>query len=141
MVTKMIKEIMSKKIISGDIDSSSLESKYYLYNSLNNKLSNWINYKNDNKSVKTNNFTNLNKTVSSSISGIQFKLNNNPDYSIVYQSYIKDIGWLKVSFDGQSNLYDYSKPISNFRMNIIPKSEKQYLVNYWNKDVRKTIFY
>ncbi len=69
------------------------------------------------------------------ISGIQFRLNDNIDYSIVYQAYVKDVGWLGCSCDGQENLYNHTKPISTFRMNIIPKSEKQFLINYWNKDV------
>ena len=68
------------------------------------------------------------------ISGIQFKLKDNSDYSVVYQSYINGYGWLKPSSDGEENLYDHSKPISTFRLNIVPKSEKQYLIDYWMKD-------
>ncbi len=72
------------------------------------------------------------------ISGIQFKLTDTTNYSVVYQAYVKDIGWLKASSDGKENVYDHTKPISAFRINIVPKSEKQYLINYWNRDA---IFY
>ena len=68
------------------------------------------------------------------ISGVQFKLANASDYSIVYQCYVKDIGWLKASSDGEENLYRHDKPITAIRMNIVPKSEKQYLINYLNVD-------
>lgn len=69
------------------------------------------------------------------ISGIQFKLADSSQFSIVYQSYVKGVGWLKASSDGQENLSQHNKPISAFRMNLVPKSEKTYLINYWNRDV------
>ena len=67
------------------------------------------------------------------ISSVNFKLNNSPDLSIVYQTYVKDIGWLQTLSDGEELLYKLDKPISAIRMNIIPKSEKQYLVDFWNR--------
>lgn len=69
------------------------------------------------------------------ISGIQFRLKDSSDYSVVYQAYVKDVGWLKASFDGEENLYKHTKPISAFRMNLVSNSEKQYLVDFWNRDV------
>ncbi len=69
------------------------------------------------------------------ISGIQFKLTDTSTYSVVYQSYVHGIGWLKASADGQENLYAHNKPISAFRINLVPKTEKQYLIDYWNRDV------
>jgi hypothetical protein len=69
------------------------------------------------------------------ISGIQFKLKDSSNYLVVYQSYVSDIGWLEASSDGEENLYLHSKPISAFRINIVPKSEKQYLIDFWNRDV------
>lgn len=69
------------------------------------------------------------------ISGIQFKLKDTTNYSVVYQSYVKGIGWLKASSDGEENLYQHNKPISAFRMNIVPKTEKQYLIDFWNLDI------
>lgn len=68
------------------------------------------------------------------ISGIQFRLPDTSNYSVVYQAYVKDIGWLKSSCDGQENLYQHDKPISAFRINLVPKSEKQYLIDFWNRD-------
>lgn len=69
------------------------------------------------------------------ISGVQFKLKDNSNYSVVYQAYVKDIGWLKASCDGQENLYQHNRPISAFRINIVPKTEKQYLIDFWNRNV------
>ena len=69
------------------------------------------------------------------ISGMQFKLNNSPDLSIVYQGYVNGIGWLAASSDGEENLYQHDKPFSSLRMNLIPKTEKQYLINFWNRDI------
>ena len=68
------------------------------------------------------------------ISGVQFKLPDSTKYSVVYQCYVNGIGWLKASSDGEENVYSHDKPISAIRINIVPKSEKQYLINYWNAD-------
>lgn len=69
------------------------------------------------------------------ISSIQFQLKNSSEFSVVYQSYVKDIGWLPVSSDGEENLYQHNKPISALRINFVPKTEKQYLIDFWNRDV------
>lgn len=69
------------------------------------------------------------------ISGIQFKFKNSSDLSVVYQSYVKDVGWLPVSSDGEENLYQHDKPISALRVNFVPKTEKQYLIDFWNRDM------
>lgn len=69
------------------------------------------------------------------VSGIQFRLNDYSNFSIVYQSYVKGLGWLKASSDGEENFYQHDKPISSFRINLVPKTEKQYLIDYWNRDV------
>lgn len=69
------------------------------------------------------------------ISGMQFKLTNSPDFSIVYQGYVKGIGWIAASSDGEENLYQHDKPFSSIRINLIPKTEKQYLINFWNRDI------
>ena len=67
------------------------------------------------------------------LSGIAFKLKDNDEYSIVYQIYVPKIGWLKASSDGEETSYSHDKPFSAIRINIVPKSEKQYLMNYWNE--------
>lgn len=69
------------------------------------------------------------------ISGIQFKLQDNSDFSVVYQGYVNGIGWLKASSDGEENVYRHDKPFSSFRINLVPKSEKQYLIDFWNCDI------
>ena len=67
------------------------------------------------------------------LSGIALQLKNCDDYSIVYQVYVPNIGWLKASSDGEETTYAHNKPFSAIRINIVPKSEKQYLLNYWNR--------
>ena len=69
------------------------------------------------------------------ISAVAFSLKDYSEYSVVYQAYVKDVGWLACASDGQELFYAYAKPISAFRMNLVPKSEKQYLINFWNKDI------
>ena len=44
-------------------------------------------------------------------------------------------GWLKTASDGKETMYRFDKPISAIRMNIVPKSEKQYLIDFWDRDV------
>ena len=70
------------------------------------------------------------------ISGLQFRLKNSSELSVVYQSYVKDIGWLSSSCDGEENVFQHNKPISSFRLNVIPTTQKQYLIAYWNRDVK-----
>ena len=69
------------------------------------------------------------------ISGISMELKDYSYYSIVYQILVNDVGWLETCSDGKECVYDHKKPMSAFRMALIPKSEKQYLINMWNKDV------
>lgn len=69
------------------------------------------------------------------VSGMQFRLKNNSNLSVVYQAYIKKIGWIPVSCNGEECFYQHDKPFSAIRINIVPNSEKQYLIDYWNKDV------
>ena len=38
-------------------------------------------------------------------------------------------------FDGNESKYSYDKPFSAFRMVLAPKSEKQRLISYWNRDI------
>ena len=67
------------------------------------------------------------------LSGIAFRLKNCEEYSIVYQIYVPSVGWLRASSDGEETTYSHDKPFSAIRMNIVPKSEKQNLINYWNR--------
>ena len=67
------------------------------------------------------------------LSGIAFQLKNCEEYSIVYQIYVPSVGWLRASSDGEETTYSHDKPFSAIRINIVPKSEKQHLLNYWNR--------
>ncbi len=67
------------------------------------------------------------------LSGIAFQLKNCEEYSIVYQIYVASVGWLRASSDGEETTYAHDKPFSAIRMSIVPKSEKQHLINYWNR--------
>lgn len=67
------------------------------------------------------------------ISGIAFRLKDCEEYSIVYQIYVPSVGWLRASSDGEETTYSHDKPFSAIRINIVPKSEKQHLINYWNR--------
>lgn len=69
------------------------------------------------------------------ISGIKMKLKDESYYSIVYQIWVKNVGWQKVSSDGEEAVYAHDKPIGGYRMALIPKTEKQYIIDYWNQDV------
>ena len=43
-------------------------------------------------------------------------------------------GWLKTACDGEETIYRFDKPLSAIRMNIVPKSEKQYIIEFWDRD-------
>ena len=70
------------------------------------------------------------------ISSVSFKLNEKySNLSVVYQTYVKNVGWLSTLFDGEELKYSLNRPISAIRINIVPKSEKERLINFWNKDI------
>lgn len=69
------------------------------------------------------------------ISGIQLNLKDYSQYSIVYQILVNDYGWQKTMSDGQESMCQYNKPFSAFRMALIPKTEKEYLIKTWDEDI------
>lgn len=69
------------------------------------------------------------------ISGITMKLKDYSQYSIIYQILVKDAGWVKTASDGSECTYNHNTPMSAFRIALVPKTEKQYVINQWNKDV------
>ncbi len=73
------------------------------------------------------------------VSGISLKVKDNSYYTILYQVYNVETGWQKVCENGEEALYKHDKPISAFRASLIPDTEKQYLINYWNKDIGQKI--
>lgn len=73
------------------------------------------------------------------ICGITLSLKDYTDYSIVYQIYISERGWLSAVSNGTETMYSTTKPISAFRVALIPSSERQHQIDTWNKDVGKKI--
>lgn len=69
------------------------------------------------------------------ISSINMKLKDESYFSIVYQILVDGVGWIEPKSDGNECVYRKNKPFSAFRMALIPKKEKQHLVNMWQKDV------
>ena len=69
------------------------------------------------------------------ISALTFKLKDYSEYSIVYQIWVNGNGWLEPVSDGVETKVAYDKPIGAFRISLIPKTEKQYLIDDWKKDV------
>ena len=73
------------------------------------------------------------------ITGITMKLKDYSYYSIVYQVLVNKVGCLKASSDGVECTYNHTIPISAFRIALVPKTEKQYVINQWNKVVGTNI--
>lgn len=73
------------------------------------------------------------------ICGITLGLKDYTNYSIVYQIYVSDVGWVKAASNEEETIYQKDKPMSAFRVAIIPNSEKQNLLNTWNKDIGQKI--
>lgn len=69
------------------------------------------------------------------ISGITMKLKDYSQYSIIYQILVNGAGWVKTSSDGSECTYNHNTPMSAFRIALVPKTEKQYVINQWNKDI------
>ena len=71
------------------------------------------------------------------ISAIQLKLKDSSEYSIVYQIYVDEVGWIKPAKNGEIECYKEDKPMSALRIALIPNSELEALINTWSLDVRK----
>jgi len=71
------------------------------------------------------------------VSAIQLKLKDNSEYSVVYQIYINEIGWIEPAKNGEIACYKNDKPMSAIRISLIPNSELNSLLSTWNKDIRK----
>lgn len=69
------------------------------------------------------------------ICGMKMRLKDYSKYSIIYQVYVHEIGWINACSDGQECMYSRTKPISAFRIALVPKTEKQFVIDTWNKDV------
>lgn len=69
------------------------------------------------------------------ICGVALSLKDYSQFSIIYQIYVDKVGWVKPGIDGQMCMYNQQYPMSGFRVALIPKSERQYVLNSWNADV------
>ncbi len=68
------------------------------------------------------------------ISGISFKLKDTSVYSIIYQIYIEEIGWLAPCKNEEFACYQKDRPITGLRVALVPNSELNYIWNVWEKE-------
>ena len=73
------------------------------------------------------------------ISGISFKLKDTSLYSIIYQIYIEEIGWLAPCKNEEFACYQKDKPISGIRVALVPNSELEYVWDEWEQDTGEKI--
>lgn len=85
--------------------------------------------------IKTAIPENISKQYLFGLSSVTFKLTDYSNYSIIYQIYVNKVGWLPTASDGQETFYSLDKPFSAIRMGLVPKSEKQYVINFWNRNI------
>lgn len=69
------------------------------------------------------------------ISSLALKFSDSSQFSIVYQMYLKNVGWLQTYSDGEESFSNLSQPMSAIRINIVHKTDKHFLIDYWNKDI------
>ena len=69
------------------------------------------------------------------ICGITMSLKDYSEFSIIYQILVEEKGWLCPKSDGQEAMYAKNKAISSFRMTVVPKEQKQNVIDKWNSDV------
>lgn len=69
------------------------------------------------------------------ITALSVKLKDTSEYSVVYQAWVDGEGWLEPVSDGEETTYKHDKPIGAYRMSLIPKTEKEYLINLWKEDI------
>ena len=53
----------------------------------------------------------------------------------IIHNFVNKVGWLKSCSDGEECIYNKKSPMSAFRIALIPKSEKQRVLDTWNKDI------
>ncbi len=69
------------------------------------------------------------------ISGVALNLKDYSKYAIVYQILVDKVGWINACSNGEVCMYNEQCAMSAFRIALVPKSEKQYVLDSWNKDV------
>ncbi len=69
------------------------------------------------------------------ICGINLKLKDYSEFSVIYQILVDGVGWINACSNGKECMYSKQRPMSAFRIALIPKTEEQYVLDTWNKDV------
>lgn len=69
------------------------------------------------------------------VSGIKMDLKEHTEYSIMYQIFYDDTGWLKPCSDGEEAMRAEEQPIEAMRFAVVPISEKKYVLSKWNNDI------
>ena len=69
------------------------------------------------------------------VAGITLRLKDYSQFAIIYQVYQSQCGWVTAKSNGEECYYKKNLPISAFRITLVPKTEKQYVLDMWNKDV------
>ena len=67
------------------------------------------------------------------ICGMNIKLKDYSEFSVIYQILVKGYGWSEACSDDQECIQSKTSPMSAFRMALVPKSEKQYVIDTFNK--------
>lgn len=73
------------------------------------------------------------------ISALSLKLKSEEEYSILYQIYLNNIGWMPAAKNGEITCYQKDKPMSALRVALVPNSEVNAVLTSWNKEIGKTI--
>lgn len=68
------------------------------------------------------------------VAGITLRLKDYSQFAIIYQVYQSQYGWVTAKSNGEECYYKKNLPISAFRITLVPKTEKQYVLDMWNKD-------
>lgn len=71
------------------------------------------------------------------ISAIQLKLKDDSEYSIIYQIYVDQVGWVEPAKNGEIECYKTNMPISALRITLVPNSEVNAVLKTWNEDTRE----
>lgn len=66
------------------------------------------------------------------ITGIKLDLGDN-DYSIIYQIFFDDTGWLETHKNGEVAMRDETLPIEAMRIAVVPTSELDFATAEWDK--------
>lgn len=73
------------------------------------------------------------------VSGIQLTLKDTSEYSVVYQIYVEESGWLAPCKNGELTMYQKDRPMSAIRVSLIPNSEVPFLLTSWGKDTANKV--